>query len=81
MSSKSRSARWADACIAATVALQDLKEIQDEYQEWLDNLPENLQASPVSEKLQTVCDLDIDGAIDIVGEAEGVDLPQGFGRD
>jgi hypothetical protein len=59
----------------------DLKELQDEYQEWMDNLPENLQNSPVAERLQEVCDLDVDGAQDMIGEAEGIDLPQGFGRD
>lgn len=79
--SKSRSTRWSEACIAASIALQDLKDLQDEYQDWLDNLPENLQSSAVSEKLEAVCDLDIEGAIDTVSDAEGMDLPLGFGRD
>ena len=55
--------------------------MQKEYEEWKDNLPENLQQSPVGEKLEAVCDLDIEGAIEMVSEAEGLDLPLGFGRD
>jgi len=77
----SRASRWADACQAADQALSNLKELQDEYQEWKDNLPENLQSSAVGEKLEAVCDLDIESAQDMISEAEGLDLPQGFGRD
>ena len=61
--------------------LRELKDLQEEYQEWQDNLPENLQDSPVSEKLQVVADLDLDSAVEVVEEAEGMDLPLGFGRD
>lgn len=78
---KSRATRWAEAVSAAQDALNQLKELQDEYQNWLDNLPENLQNSPVGEKLQTVCDLDIEGAQSTVDDAENAELPQGFGRD
>lgn len=78
---KSRSIRWNEACITASLALADLKDLQDEYREWRDNLPENLSTSAVAEKLDDICDLDIDGAIDTVSEAEGLDLPLGFGRD
>lgn len=37
-------------------------------------LPEALQDSPVAEKLEAICALDLD-------ELEAVDLPRGFGRD
>lgn len=77
----SRPKRWASACQAALSALQDLKEVQDEYEEWKDNTSDNLQSSPVYEKLEAVCDLDIESAITTIEEAEGIDLPQGFGRD
>jgi hypothetical protein len=50
-----------------------LRELQAEYQDWLDNLPESLQASALAEKLEDVCSVDID-ALD-------VELPLGFGRD
>lgn len=62
----SRVRRWQEA-------VETLRELQTEYQEWLDNLPESLQDSTLAEKLQTVCDLDIDEL--------DVDLPRGFGRD
>ncbi len=33
------------------------------------------------EKLQAVTDLDIESAVDLANEADGVELPLGFGRD
>lgn len=104
--SNSRSARWTDAVGKAKSALEamtaqldelesaisDLRSVQEEYEEWKDNLPENLQSSPLGEKLEEVCYLDIEGIIDTVrsavedaestlDEAENIDLPRGFGRD
>jgi hypothetical protein len=61
-----RPERWRDA-------VETLRELQEEYQAWLDNLPESLQGSTLAEKLEEVCALDLD-ALDI-------DLPRGFGRD
>lgn len=78
---QSRAARWADAASRALAALEDLKGLQEEYEEWKDNLPENLAGSALGEKLEAVCDLDIEGAIDTINEADGIDLPLGFGRD
>lgn len=78
---KSRSARWSDAAGAASTALSELQEIRQEFEEWKDNLPENLQGSALGEKLGAVCDLDIDSALETVQEAENADLPLGFGRD
>jgi hypothetical protein len=63
---RSRPQRWADA-------VETLQEIQSEYQAWLDNLPESLQDSALAEKLQEVCDLDL--------EPLDIELPRGFGRD
>ena len=77
----SRSTRWADACARASEALGELQDLQQEYSDWKDNLPESLQSSPVGEKLDAVCELDIEGAMSTVEEADGADLPQGFGRD
>lgn len=78
---KSRSTRWMEAANAAEAALQNLLDVQQEYQEWRDNLPENLDSSPIAEKLDAVIDLDIQGALDMVQEANGLDMPMGFGRD
>jgi len=65
-------------------ALEDLRGLKDEYENWQANLPENLQSSTLNDKLQEVADLeledpdDLDSAIDT---AENIDLPRGFGRD
>jgi hypothetical protein len=78
---QSRADRWSEAAGNAKAALEDLKSVQDEYEEWKGNLPDSLQSSPVGEKLETVTGIDIDGAIDICDEAENADLPLGFGND
>ena len=77
----SRLDRWSAACSRANDALQELVDLRSEYQKWRDNLPENLQSSPVEEKLEAVCDLDLEGAKSIVEEAQGLELPRGFGKD
>jgi hypothetical protein len=50
---RSRPQRWKDA-------VETLRELQEEYQEWLDNLPENLQSTALAEKLDEVCSLDLE---------------------
>jgi hypothetical protein len=81
-----------NAKLAAEDAFSELRDVQQEYQDWLDNLPENLQGSALGEKLQSVADLDLEPSFDDVesvtqeagstlGEADGMDLPLGFGRD
>ncbi len=99
----SRPERWAAAAKVAREALDkaragqeeleaamsDLKAVQEEYEGWKDNLPESLQSSPTADKLEEVCNMDLDwsngddldDAESKLDEAEGVDLPRGFGRD
>lgn len=77
----SRTKRWQAACTAALSALEELESIREEYENWLDNLPENLQSSALYEKLASVAGIDIQSAIGTVQEAESADLPLGFGRD
>jgi flagellar biosynthesis chaperone FliJ len=84
-------------------AMQALADVKAEYQEWYDNMPENLQAGPTGEKLEALTYIDVEsatvdfGAIqdaireaieevvrdaeDVINEAEGAELPAGFGRD
>src|ERR1700746_1678409 len=62
-----RPARWA-AAVATLVRLQE------EYRDWLDNLPPNLQSSPVADKLQTILELDLEAL-------QEIDPPRGYGRD
>ena len=64
---RSRPQRWRDA-------VQALLDLQAEYQDWLDNLPDNLQASAVAERLQVICEYDF-------GDLEALEPPRGFGRD
>ena len=64
---RSRSRRW-------TEAVQELADLQAEYQAWLDSLPENLESSAVAERLEAICELDVDSLQD-------VEPPRGFGRD
>jgi hypothetical protein len=77
----SRSARWLSAVSAAEAAVANLLELQQQYQEWRDNQPENFQGTIIDEKLNAICDLDLQSALDTIQEAAAVDLPQGFGRD
>ena len=64
---RSRSRRW-------TEAVQELADLQAEYQAWLDSLPENLRSSAVAEQLEAICDLDLESL-------QEVEPPRGFGRD
>jgi hypothetical protein len=77
----SRPDRWAAACSAALDAISELEDLKSEYEEWQNNLPDSLQSSPVGEKLQAVCDIDLDSARSAIEEAENAELPLGFGKD
>ena len=63
----SRPQRWQDA-------VRTLLDLQDEYQAWLDNLPDSLGESALAHKLQAICTLDL-------AALESVEPPRGFGRD
>ena len=87
---QSRPSRWADACDVAMTArdalieaASELASIQEEYQEWLDGMPES-GMDTVREKLETICELDfesIESECAVIDDAEAADLPRGFGRD
>ena len=64
---RSRPQRWRDA-------VQTLTDLQAEYQKWLDSIPDHLQNSPTAERLQQICELELD-------EIGSVELPKGYGRD
>ncbi len=64
---RSRPARW-------MAAAAELRDIQEEYQDWLDSLPQNLMESQTAELLQRICAIDLTDILD-------VDFPRGFGRD
>ena len=99
MKYKSRPVRWAEAIQKARDAIataqseiddafSDLRDLQSEYQDWLDNLAEVAQGTTTEEYLQNVTGLDLEpdsedmsAVNDALDEAESVDLPRGFGRD
>ena len=59
--------RWRDA-------LQTLVDLRAEYQDWLDNLPDGLQATPLAERLEAICE---HGFSDL----ESLESSLGYGRD
>jgi hypothetical protein len=63
---RSRPQRWRDA-------VAELLELQADYQQWLDGLPESLADTHTADALQAVCDLDLSNL--------ELDPPRGFGRD
>jgi len=77
----SRAARWADAAARAIEALEELQDIQGEYESWKESLPENLLGGAMAEKLEAATSVDVVDAIGIATEAQNLDLPRGFGRD
>ena len=64
---RSRPQRWRDA-------VAELVTLRQEYAEWLDTMPEQLQESPTAEALRAIADLDL-------SELESIQPPKGFGRD
>ena len=61
-----RPERWADA-------LEELRNLQAEYEEWRAGLPESLADSRTAQLLENVCDVDL--------EELDIELPRGFARD
>ena len=64
---RGRAKRWNDA-------ISVLVELQTEYGDWLEALPENLQDSATAEALMAICELDL-------SDLQAVIPPRGFGRD
>ena len=81
MKQQSRTKRWADAAGRAVDALTELHEMWQEFEAWRENMPENLEGSALAEKLDAILEIEIEQALDVANEADGADLPLGFGRD
>jgi hypothetical protein len=68
-------------------ALSDLRDVQSEYSEWRDSMDGKFAGSALAEKLDAIADLDLEVEVDVsnateaIDNAEGCDLPLGFGRD
>jgi hypothetical protein len=64
---RSRIRRWNDTIAAAV-------ELQAEYTDWLDALPDNQQDSALAEALRAIVEFDL-------SELQAIEPPRGFGRD
>ena len=72
-------------------AFERIKEVQEEYNDWRENMPEGLDQSPTAEKLDAIIniDLEVEDELEVnldelrekIDEAEQADFPLGFGRD
>lgn len=79
-------------------ALDVLRDVQSEYSEWYDNMPDGLREGATGEKLMAISEIefdsssfldhdeveievDLDTITDALSDAEGAELPVGFGRD
>lgn len=79
---ESRATRWSRLAGEAVAALEELESMRaDEFEGWKDSLPENLANSALGEKLETICGIDLSTALETAQEAEGAEVPLGFGRD
>ena len=82
MTKQSRPQRWQQAINQVFNGLSELQSLKDEYSDWKDNLPENLESSALYEKLEAIVDgSEIDDLEQAISEVEGLELPKGFGRD
>ena len=64
---RSRIQRWNDTIAAAV-------DLQAEYADWLEALPDNQQDSALAEALRAIVELDL-------SELQAIEPPRGFGRD
>ena len=64
---RSRIQRWNDTIAAAV-------DLQAEYAEWLNALPDNQQDSALAEALRAIVEFDL-------SELQAIEPPRGFGRD
>jgi hypothetical protein len=77
----SRVAHWRQATADAEAALTELRDLQQEYEDWAYNLPEFAQSTALEEKPEAMQQYDIESLIEAAAELAGADLPLGFGRD
>jgi len=70
-------------------SLNELAEMAQEFGEPFDNMSEGLQASPFGQKCEAMLGMDLNASSDEeledliakIDEAEGAEIPLGFGRD
>lgn len=72
---------WSDNCAKAREALEELEGLREEWSDIYDRMSEGLQQGPYGQKCEAMSNLDLASAIEAVDEAEGLEVPLGFGRD
>jgi hypothetical protein len=80
---KSRPKRWRSACKRALKALNELYDLQGEYEKWQEHFPQTRYKAFTrqEEKLEAVTEVDVWDIIDAVEYCLNLDLPKGYGRD
>lgn len=76
------------AMVVITDGVSEIESLQEEYQEWYDNMPEHLQEGDTGQALSAIGEISIpelnhstlEELRDWFNEIEGQDLPRGFGR-
>jgi hypothetical protein len=81
MNKQTKQQRWDAAVAAAMTALDELVEMQQDYQQIYENMNDSLQQTPYGQKLSEMENLDIQSLRDGLDELDGFELPKGFGRD
>jgi len=70
---KSRAERFSAALDIVADAKSQIEELRDELQNWLDGMPENLQASSKADELDNAIS-ELDGVISSLEDAEGASV-------
>jgi len=78
---ESRAAAWARVAGEAVANVEELINYQQECEEAKEGQPDGLQDGPFAQKCEEICGIDLQGALDALLEAEGAEVPLGFGRD
>jgi hypothetical protein len=76
----SRPQQWQKAINDARIAFEELESLRQAYEEMGENVPENLRESAFAQKCEDIAQLDFSEP-DVLSDAEGVELPRGFGND
>lgn len=73
--------RWSRLVSLAKGALEELEDMRSDYGDKFDAMNEGLKASAYGQRCERMQELDLQSAIETLEEAEGAEVPLGFGRD
>ena len=78
---ESRAARWQRHANEAYSSVEELISMQQEFAEAKEGQPDSLQDAPFAQKCDEICGIDLESALDPLGEAANAEVPLGFKRD